>query len=71
MESILNFSRRIPIKLGQVVKTVGGGPKMRVVAIDFCGHELIATCVRGAGIRQIQDFYSVEDLEPLIVFMMG
>jgi len=40
---------------------------MTVVAIDCCGHELIATCIRRNRKYEVQDFYSIDDLEPVAV----
>jgi hypothetical protein len=42
-------------------------PVMTVVAIDCCGHELIATCIRRNRKYEVQDFYSLDDLEPVAV----
>jgi hypothetical protein len=65
MESVLTPTDQRPIEVGQTVRTLEGGHTMTVVAIDCCGRELIATCIRRTRGRKIRDFYSVDDLEPM------
>jgi hypothetical protein len=63
MHLIQSINGRNLIGVGQTVRTLVGGHAMTVVAIDCCGPELIATCSRRVRGHEVQDFYSVDDLE--------
>jgi hypothetical protein len=65
VQSSQKYTGRNLIEVGQSVKTMGGGRVMTVAAIDCCGHELIATCIRRNRKCEVQDFYSIDDLEPV------
>jgi hypothetical protein len=63
MHLVQSINGRNLIGVGQTVRTLNGGRAMTVVAIDCCGPELIATCIRLVRGHEVQDFYSVDDLE--------